>query len=392
MAPIEYGFYLVLFYTVLGPPLGLILMGQIGTGFVMIPVLAFCAVVLGPSFLTVLRTAWIPIACGASHLFIQLVVHEESMYASYVYQFGPWLMSLVVVQALCMYRPHFLHRCAWFILFMGLALVPFMAVGTGEGYERIKIDRAAGLAFSNPNALAAWFGFCAVYLTFRGYVETRQSYRLIAWFMAICSLYVVSMTVSRGALIAVAASLLVAGRRMMKAGLLPALLLIVILLGLLEVGVFDRAIYSYSRRAGEETGRLLIWPLLLDKFMDSPLVGIGVTNAGAVSPKSGLFVTPHNSFLLFAVASGIVPFLLFCLYCGRSAVAALRANPDDQDSMYYLPLVLYTVLTTSAGNMDFMAPWAVLSLAVPVAAHVSRMVPSVVSEVRLSELRPEEVR
>ena len=302
-------------------------------------------------------------------------------------------VTLVVVQALCLYRPHFVHRCAWVILFLGLALVPFMAMGAGGGYERLRSSAPRRVpAFSNPNALAAWFGFSAVYLTFRGYVETRQSYRLIAWFMAICSLYVVSMTVSRGALIAVAASLLVAGRRMMKAGLLPGLLLIVILLGLLEVGVFDRAIYSYSRRAGEETGRLLIWPLLLDKFMDSPLVGIGVTNAGAVSPSTGTFITPHNSFLLFAVASGIVPFLLFCLYCGRSAVAALRANPDHQDSMYYLPLVLYTVLTTSAGNMDFMAPWAVLSLAVPVAAHVSRMVPSAVNEVRLSELRPEEVR
>ena len=32
LAPVEYGYYFVIFYTVLGAPLGLILMGGIGSG------------------------------------------------------------------------------------------------------------------------------------------------------------------------------------------------------------------------------------------------------------------------------------------------------------------------------------------------------------------------
>ena len=55
----------------------------------------------------------------------------------YVYQFGPWLISLVIVQALAMYRPDFLHRFAWFTLFIGLATLPFMSCREGGGYVRI---------------------------------------------------------------------------------------------------------------------------------------------------------------------------------------------------------------------------------------------------------------
>jgi hypothetical protein len=54
-------------------------------------------------------------------------------------------------------------------------------------------------------------------------------------------------------------------------------------------------------------------------------------------------------------------------------MAALRASPADQDAIFYLPLVVYTVLITSAGNLDFMTPWAVVSLAVPLVATVYQM-------------------
>ena len=66
LAPAEYGYYFVILYILLGVPLGLILMGGIGSGFLLIPVLAFCFVALGPSLLTVLKTAWIPLATGAA--------------------------------------------------------------------------------------------------------------------------------------------------------------------------------------------------------------------------------------------------------------------------------------------------------------------------------------
>jgi O-antigen ligase len=371
LAPVEYGFYFAIFYTVFGPILGLILMGGIGTGFLLIPVLVLCMVVLGPLLLSTIRTAGVPLACGASHLFIQLVVHDEPMYGMYIYQFGPWLISLVIIQVLAMHRPGFLHRFGWFTMFIGLAMLPFMSLGSAGAYERLSLDSDAGGVFTNPNALASWFGFCVLYFTIKGYIEKRGVNRLTAWIMAVGALYIVALTVSRGAIIALAVSLLVASRRLLKVGLVPLLLLAVVLLGLLQLGVFDHAVQSYTQRGGEETGRLQVWPLFIEKFLNSPLMGVGASHAHAAG-RSGKFFTPHNGFLLFAVASGIVPLLLFCIYFIRSGMRGLYADPGDRNSVFYLPLVTYTGLITFAGNMDFMAPWAGVSLAMPLAVGVTR--------------------
>jgi O-antigen ligase len=370
LAFVEYGYYLTIIYTVLGAPLGIILPGGVGTGFLLIPILALCVVVLGSSLPSTLRSAWLPLTCGTSYLVIQLAIHGERLLEGYVYAFGPWLISLIIVQALVMHRPDFLHRFALFTFFIGLAMLPFMSVTSGgAAYERMGLQRDVG--YANPNAIASWFGFCVLYLTIRGYVETRPAYRVPAWLMAVGSLYVVTLTVSRGALFAVVASLLVGSRQLLKAGLLPVLLLAVLLVGIIAIGLFDQAIDSYTRRGGEETGRLKVWPLLLEKFLSSPLIGEGASRAGAV--VRGNFITPHNSFLLFAVASGIVPLILFCAYCYQSGRAALHASASDQDSIFYLPFVIYTVMISSFGNFDFMNPWGIVSLTAPIAARVSRM-------------------
>jgi hypothetical protein len=368
LAPAEYGYYFVILYTVLGGPLGLILMGGIGSGFLLIPILALCFIALGPSVLTVIQTAWIPIACGVSYLFIQLALHGESLYGAYIYPFGPWLLSIVIVQALAIHRPNFLHRFAWFTFFVGLAMLPFMSIYEVKGYGRMGLEH--GLGYSNPNALADWFGFCMLYLTIKGYSEKRPPYRLALWVMAVVSLYLVTLTGSRGVLITIAISLLAASRLLLKTGFFPMVMFAGLLVGLIEVGVFDQVIRMYTIRGAEETGRLTVWPLLIEKFLNSPVIGIGASNARAITP-SGAVITPHNAFLLFAVSSGLIPLLLFIVYIVKSGMAAFRANaPKQPDALFYLPIVIYVALIASQGNTDFMAPWAVVCLAVPVAANV----------------------
>ncbi len=291
----------------------------------------------------------------------------------YVYRFGPWLLSLVIVQALAMHRPNFLHRFAWFTLFVGLGMLPFMRLDQIGQYTKVSLDRDVGVGYANANALGGWFGFCMLYLTIKGYVETRPAYRLAAWLMAACSLYIVTLTVSRGVLIALAGALFVASRRLLKVGVLPLFLLAGLVLGLMELGVFDQALRAYTVRGGEDTGRFKVWPLLIEKFLSSPVIGVGASHAGEVT-SPGHFVTPHNGFLLFAVASGAMPLILFCAYFFRSGMAALHANMSElQDAVFYLPLVVYTLLITCAGNLEFMTPWAIVSLAVPVAASVYHM-------------------
>jgi hypothetical protein len=322
-------------------------------------------------------------------LFIQLTLHDESVSGRYVYEFGPWLFSLVIVQAIAMHRPSFLHRFASFTLLLALGTVPFMTLHSGGVYERLGAEQGVGNA--NPNAIAAWFGFCALYMTIKGYIEARPAYRLAAWIMAVGSLYAVSLTVSRGALIALAVSLVAASRRLLKVGLFPILLLAGLLFGLMELGVFDEAIRAYTLRGGEETGRLKVWPLLIEKFLSSPVIGLGASHTGTVT-SDGLSRSPHNSFLLLAVASGIVPLVLFCAYLFRSGMAALRANASDPDFLFYLPLVIYTVMITSAGNMDFMTPWAIVCLAVPAVAGASRNDQCETSGPPIMSLRTEKTR
>ncbi|MBX3349696.1 MAG: O-antigen ligase family protein [Nitrospira sp.] len=369
LAPAEYGYYFVIFYTVLGAPLGIILLGSIGSGFLLIPVLALCFLALGSDIQDILRAAWIPLACGLTYLFIQIGVHGESLYEPYVYPFGQWVISLVIVQALATHRPHFLNRFLWFTLLIGLSMVPYMTQSQGGGYERALVNRELG--YSNPNAVAGWFGFCVVCMVIKGFIETHPGSRLLAWAMALISFYVVTMTVSRGAIIAIVGALLIASKRLLKGGFVPLLVLAGLVSGLVELGVFDQAVRSYSLRAGEETGRFRVWPLLIDKFLSSPLVGSGASHPGAIT-STGKYVTPHNSFLLFAVASGIVPLVFFCAYLLRAGMAAFLIGGAEQGgTAFYLPLVVYAVLITCAGNMDFMTPWAIVSLALPLGRVLS---------------------
>lgn len=371
LAPAEYGYYFVVFYTVLGAPLGLILMGSIGSGFLLIPVLVLCFMALGPETQNSMQKAWVPLACGGTYLFIQLGVHGESLYGSYVYPFGQWILSLIIVQVLAMHRKNFLKRFVWFMLLLGLSMLPFLSLSQGGAYERMGLSRDLG--YANANALAGWFGFCVVCMVIKGYLEKNPVSRMAAWTMAVVSMYVVTLTVSRGALLAISGALLVASKRMLKRGFLPLLLLAGIVAVLVDFGVFDQAFRSYSLRAGEETGRFRVWPLLIDRFLESPLIGLGASHPGAVT-STGKYVTPHNSFLLFAVASGFLPLGLFCAYLVRSGVVALRAgNSAAYEAAYYLPLVVYTVLISCAGNMDFMSPWAIVSLSLPIAGDLVGM-------------------
>lgn len=368
LAPAEYGYYFVIFYTVLGAPLGIILMGSIGSGFLLIPVLALCFLALGPEILNTMQKAWIPLACGVTYLFIQIGVHGESLYEPYVYPFGQWIISLVIVQALATHRPNFLNRFLWFTLFMGLSMLPYMTPNQGGGYARVALHEELG--YANANAMAGWFGFCVVCMVIKGYLEKTFIVRALSWGLALVSFYVVTLTVSRGALLAITAALLIGSRRLLKGGFLPLLVLAGFITGLVELGVFDQAVRSYSMRAGEETGRFRVWPLLIERFLSSPLIGVGASHPGAVT-STGKYVTPHNSFLLFAVASGFFPLVLFCTYLIRSGWAALRTSELDRDeTVFYLPLVVYAVLITCAGNTDFMTPWAIVSLALPIAKSV----------------------
>ena len=205
------------------------------------------------------------LCCATSFIAMQVVFHDEPIIGTSVRSFATWIFGLIIVRSLLL-RQGFLHRFAVAAFFIGLSVLPYLEYQSESGIDRAGLDRA--VAIGNPNDLAAWFGFCTVYFAVVG-IETRQNLvRVGSWILACASLFVVGLTVSRGALIAVAFSLVVALRHILKRGLVPVLVLLVFGWFLYVSGAFERATASYVDRGDEESGRFLVWPLAIERFAD----------------------------------------------------------------------------------------------------------------------------
>ena len=235
-----------------------------------------------------------------------------------------------------------------------------------------------GIGFGQTNEMGAWYGFCAVYFVVLGITIRTNALRILYWLMAGVCLYVVTLTVSRGALLASAVAIVIGGRHLLKNGFIPILILACIGVIVIELGVFEQTVHLYTARGSEDTGRLAVWPLLIDSFLNSPLIGVGQAHVGA-TPEGRHFVTPHNGFLSLAQSSGVVPLALFIAYWLRAGRAAFQADVGKSpDAVCYLPLLAFTFITVNAGEFTFMEYWAIVSLAIPMTESLRRqaLVPS----------------
>jgi hypothetical protein len=357
----ELAFYFVMFYTVFGIPLGLVV-GSVGTGILMIVVLAMWFVEAGTDFFSVMRQVYLAMGCGLAYISIQMLVHNESPSEPYFRAFGVWLPSLIVVQWL-VGRQQFLHRFASVSVLLGLGMIPFMNMFSTGAYGRVGLER--GVGFANPNDLGYWFGFCALYLTMVGFTARKASVRLSYWFLALVCCYLMTLTVSRAPVLAMAGALLVGLRGLLKEGILLLLGLLGLVYGAFELGVFDTALHSYGLRSGEETGRLRVWPILVDRFLGSPLVGVGASHAGTFV-RGDDYITPHNGLLLIAVASGVLPAALFIGHWIKAIKATIYTTANHlADSVFHLPLLTYAFMCAMTSNLGFMAPWAMVCMALP---------------------------
>jgi O-antigen ligase len=363
---IEYGFYAFLVYGAIGPFVGV----QIDRlGIVFLAGLAFlCFLGYGERARDFFKLLVFPIGLGFSYIFIQYMYHDISfMNHEYVKPFIPWMFTLLVVQALS-FRRGFLHRYAVLVLMIGVALLPFLRISAaGEEIARASIGGGLGGA----NGLGNWFGFCAVYFFVFGVVSRRQKIRLASWMITTGCLFIVTLTVSRGALIAAVIAIVLASREFLKRGFLPVMLL-VILGGIAYVmGVFDQAIISYSVRATEETGRSFVWPRAFEMFLDSPLTGVGASQVKIFMPRIAMVLTPHNTFLFLAVAGGIVPLIFYTAYWIQAILsAALKPRNGIADhTSFALPLVIFSILISLLGNLTFMKHYVIVSIAIALVSH-----------------------
>jgi O-antigen ligase len=368
---VEYGFYFYMVYTLLGGVFGL-WVSNLASGLLILLVI-LCLSEVGSQAIPVIGLLAYPLGCGVAFTLIQLFFFSQSLTVDTVRPFLIWMLVLFLVQLLAL-RPNFLHRFALAMSLIGLAALPYLsfyqAATTAGAMQRAGLNRAIG--FGSTNAMGEWYGFCALYFMLLGWKARTNTVRNLSWLIAVGCLYVVTLTVSRGALLAVAIAIVMAARHFLKNGFLPILMAACVGWIIIELGVFEETARLYAARGAEETGRLVVWPLIIESFLDSPWIGVGHANVGA-TPPGGHLITPHNGFLYIAQSSGIVPLGFFIAYWVRAARAVF--NPvarKSADAIFYLPFLAFTFLTVNVGNLTFMELSAIASLAFPMAASFPR--------------------
>jgi O-antigen ligase len=356
---IEYTYYAAISYGILADALGLSV-SMLAGGMVML-LTVLCVLHLGPRAVTVYTPIAFPLGCAVSFIAIQVAVHHESLQE--VRPFIVWFLTLMLVYSLAL-RQGFLHRFVRVAFVIGLAILPYLKYQSeGIGVERAGLDRTMSLGdLANPNGLAAWFGFCGLYFTIAGIETKRHSVRVASWLVAVICLYIVSLTVSRGGLFAFAIAAVVALRRLLKRGFIPLLFLVIFSWITYEAGLFKFTASMYVTRGAEETGRFIVWPLVIEHFLSSPLAGVGVSHVG-IYISARHMVTPHNSFLYIGLASGVVPLTFFLAYWIGAIRTAFGTNAAQTvDAPFRVPLLLYAFVISFLGAVPFMSPWMIVTL------------------------------
>jgi O-antigen ligase len=355
---IEYLFYAQVLYSIMGSFLGLSI-GMLGFGMLVLAA-GVCLLSAGTYAPVILTPVLLPIACGVSYLAVQMLVHHRPVGDEYIRDFVPWIVGLIVTQCLAL-RRGFLHRAALVVLLIGLLTLPFLRTFIGDD---TRVGLARGITIGNPNDLGAWFGFCCAYLTLVG-LETRRTWlRTLVWLAAGVCLGVIGLTVSRGPLLATAITIAFACRRILKRGFLPLVSLLLAVWVAVGIGVFDAQAARFASRGTEESGRFAVWPRAVARIIDAPVFGVGANDVQTGRSDNDTPITPHNGFIFIALASGMVPFLLFVAYWFRCFVHVRRLGAaGHEDAPFQSALLLYTFLITMNLNLPFTLPWPMITLA-----------------------------
>jgi len=353
---LEYAFYLAIIYSVLAPAVGLEI--PLLAGVSVLAIWGFCVLRLQSSARVVFAPIALLIACVVSFLLIQVVVHGESILDSDIRAFITWIMGLMIVQSLCL-RGGFSHRFPIVLLVIGAVTLPFIEFNTGE-VEMARIDLAVQGSLTHPAGLADWFGFLAIFFAIFGLECRRASLRTGAWLIALGCLTIVTLSVERGPLFGSVLAITVGFRSILKRGFVPVLALVILAGVAYGSGLFDRAFTNYSERGMEDTGRGDIWAMTFERIRESPFVGVGESKI-LVNLSPTKLVPPHNSFLHFAVSSGVMPFLFFLAFWVSVTWRSVFHIQRSEDEPFRLPYLIFIFTGLMLGDTGFMSYGALLA-------------------------------
>ena len=360
----EYLYYAIIAYGLMGGALG-IRVRLLGAGL-LVALGILCLLRLGPQVIIMNKSLAYPLGCAVSFTIVQVIFHSESLQIEIFKALFLWIMGLIVIHALFL-RKGFFIRFALACFLIGLCLLPYLSnVTPNNEYERFGLDQSVGL--SNPNVLGEWFGFCGVVFFIIGLETKILVVRMLSWVGTFVCVFVISLTISRGSLLAVVICIIIASRHFLKRGLFFALLLVCLGSWLVyESGVFEKAIANYTVRASEESGRFTVWPLVVERVFEFPFTGVGLSEVKTLIPSKGKAITPHNGFLYLALVSGVVPVAFFVAYWVRASFGVWRTYLPTRkhrltDASFRLPLFVYAFLSNFTTNTSYMVVWMMVIL------------------------------
>ncbi len=354
---LEYAWYVNLIYMFLGQAWGIVI-PWVG-GVIWVVVAAGCFLSVHAQALRVYKPVALALGTGILMIAIQLLFHGESGITwQKCIDFLAWIAMLITAQALSL-RPRFLQRFALVAFGIGLASVPFIQTRSAGTAVRAW---ALGTGIGNPNALGMWFGFCTVYFIFVGLHSKKPMFRAVYWIVAVGSLYMVLLSVSRAPLLGIILGCIVGLRPILKRAFAPLFSLVLLICLVHLSGVFADEFESYFVRGAEETGREVLWSVGMERFLDAPWIGYGLGDIRVM--RNGRLMNPHNGLLYIALGAGILPLVCFIGYLAQAGIGALRIMwiVNEGESALLPPLVVFALIEIMVLDHAFLSPWAVVIL------------------------------
>jgi O-antigen ligase len=266
------------------------------------------------------------------------------------------LSSIIFV--FLIHRPGFLKRIIFLIYVLGVvsyANSEVNAFGRLEGGGNLR----------NPNSIAAWMGFACVGLAMWGFHARNLLEKIGTWGMMAHGLFIIGLTLSRGALLAMGISLIAfmifyVPRSTSLVNIVLTLFIIGIGAGIFtQTPTYKSIAAGYEERWEQETGREELWPTALAQIRESPLLGYG--SDGLVIATPSRVQSSHNPYLTIALVSGLFPAMLLAFQYVLGFFTMEKRYAVD--NAFWLPaLFIYAVIAMNFANWDFVRPWAVLMM------------------------------
>ena len=229
--------------------------------------------------------------------------------------------------------------------YVGAELLFGDLMGGGELQGRTAVDRATG-PFLDPNYFGAYLAAATTLGVACAVIAHSRALKIVTMALSAFVGVALVLTLSRGALVALAAGLVtVAFTRGRRAGFLT--LAAMLLAALVAWPLFADVRYAANpdiAAAGlgsqlESSGRTGAWLGGLEVFLSSPVFGVGF---GRTVDLASSGITSHNWYVGLLAETGITGLVLWALFIAAS-VLALRNRPPTARTLGYSVLAAWMV-------------------------------------------------